>query len=379
MTYFLAKTDPDTYSYRRSGAGKTDHLGRRHQPPGGDAIRDMRPAIACSSIIAAARSAVVGLATVRSAGRPDPKNPKSAVVDLAFAEPAGSSHHPGGNEAIRPVQGLGPGASRAPFDHGRPGEFVEWMRARYPGKDLEAPPGPQHLRPAGLARLKLAARADSSLTLRRRRRTRVSRLVPPRACLDQRAAPEAVPHSGADLLRGKARRLDGGAISELGLGSAPGPCRQRGRVAARPLDDSASGGGDRAPRYGARAPLARRHQASQATAALPGPGVADNGAGLAALLALAAAWKAAPPLPGCAAGPPAGRQRRRGRRRQPERHALLLPCRMRTSPRRSWCWTAPTPITSPAGRSASRRFEVAVTGPGGHSWSDYGTAIRSTR
>ncbi len=30
-------------------------------------------------------SAIVGMAAVRSDGRPDPKNPKSAIVDLAFA------------------------------------------------------------------------------------------------------------------------------------------------------------------------------------------------------------------------------------------------------------------------------------------------------
>lgn len=36
---------------------------------------------------------------------------------------------------------------------------------------------------------------------------------------------------------------------------------------------------------------------------LAGPGVADNGAGLTALLALAAAWKAAPPLNGSAVTP----------------------------------------------------------------------------
>ncbi len=28
---------------------------------------------------------------------------------------------------------------------------------------------------------------------------------------------------------------------------------------------------------------------------------------------------------------------------------------------------------------ASRRFDVSITGPGGHSWSDYGMAIRFTR
>ena len=105
---------------------------------------------------------------------------------------------------------------------------------------------------------------------------------------------------------------------------------------------------------------------------MAGPGVADNGAGLAALLALAAAWKAAPPLERFGGGSHAGRQCRRRRRRQPERHALYLPRRAPDQPRAFLVLDGPGTdhITSRA--LASQRFEVTITGPGGHSWRDSG-------
>ena len=105
-----------------------------------------------------------------------------------------------------------------------------------------------------------------------------------------------------------------------------------------------------------------------------GPGVSDNGAGLAALLAVARVWKTCTNLPELAARPAPRRQCRRGGRRQPAGHAPPLQA-VRTLRARSnllsW-WTAPAPNTSPPAALGSRRFEVTFTGPGGHSWSDYG-------
>lgn len=104
-----------------------------------------------------------------------------------------------------------------------------------------------------------------------------------------------------------------------------------------------------------------------------GPGISDNGAGLAALLAIARAMKACPPIEG--------------------RHAdLLLVANVgeegegNLSGMRHLCKQSPLGkkigaflvldgastdhITNRA--LGSRRFEVIFTGPGGHSWSDYG-------
>ena len=81
-------------------------------------------------------SGVVGLATVRSEPRDDPKNPKSAVVELEFAG------------RLDPPTSLAEIKQSKLFDdwalvrQGRlstmaaPDKFVEWMRARYPGKKI---------------------------------------------------------------------------------------------------------------------------------------------------------------------------------------------------------------------------------------------------
>jgi predicted RNA-binding protein with PUA-like domain len=81
-------------------------------------------------------SGIVGLAAVSSAGRPDPKNPKPALVDLAFLsrlEPPTS---------LAEVKQSGRFNDWALVRQGRlstmaaPEKFVEWMRARYPGKKI---------------------------------------------------------------------------------------------------------------------------------------------------------------------------------------------------------------------------------------------------
>jgi len=103
---------------------------------------------------------------------------------------------------------------------------------------------------------------------------------------------------------------------------------------------------------------------------LSGPGVSDNGAGLAALLALAAAWKAAAPLADSELAPllvaTVGEEGEgnlggmryfcRGEKIRKFRGFLVLD------------GPGVEHITSRA--LASRRMEVVVSGPGGHSWRD---------
>jgi tripeptide aminopeptidase len=103
-----------------------------------------------------------------------------------------------------------------------------------------------------------------------------------------------------------------------------------------------------------------------------GPGVSDNGAGLAALFAIAAAWKACLKAD---AGP-----------------SLLLVANVGEEGEGNLSGMRYLCSQSPVGRKirnfivldgpntdhitcqalASRRFDVAISGPGGHSWSDYG-------
>jgi acetylornithine deacetylase/succinyl-diaminopimelate desuccinylase-like protein len=103
-----------------------------------------------------------------------------------------------------------------------------------------------------------------------------------------------------------------------------------------------------------------------------GPGVSDNGAGLAALLALARAWKSCPMPADLAANlllvanvGEEGEGNLLGMRHLAKQslarkiQAFLVLDGANTDH-----------ITSRA--LGSRRFEIAFTGPGGHSWSDYG-------
>jgi len=85
MNYFLAKTEPGTYSIddlerdqRTSWDGVTN-------PQAVRAIRAMKPGDRVFIYHSGGVSAVVGIAVVRSEPRDDPKNPKSAIVDLEFA------------------------------------------------------------------------------------------------------------------------------------------------------------------------------------------------------------------------------------------------------------------------------------------------------
>src|SRR5690349_1779321 len=103
-----------------------------------------------------------------------------------------------------------------------------------------------------------------------------------------------------------------------------------------------------------------------------GPGVSDNGAGLAALLALAAAWNASAPLPDTALAPLLVANV--GEEGEGNLSGMRHFCRNSNGARPKTFLVLDGPntdhITSRA--LASRRFEVTVSGPGGHSWSDYG-------
>lgn len=106
---------------------------------------------------------------------------------------------------------------------------------------------------------------------------------------------------------------------------------------------------------------------------LRGPGVSDNGAGLAGLLALAGALHAAPPLPDLhrrllllANVCEEGEGNLNGMRHFCEESAYGAKARaflVLDGP-------AIDHITSTA--LESRRYEISFTGPGGHSWSDFG-------
>jgi predicted RNA-binding protein with PUA-like domain len=132
MSYFLAKTDPDTYSISDLEREKKTAWDSVTNPQAVRAIRTMQPGDRVFIYHSGGESGVVGMAVVRSAARDDPKNSKSAVVDLEFA---GRLEPP---TTLAEIKQSGKFADWALVRQGRlstmpaPDSFVNWMRQRYP-------------------------------------------------------------------------------------------------------------------------------------------------------------------------------------------------------------------------------------------------------
>jgi predicted RNA-binding protein with PUA-like domain len=136
MSYFLAKTDPETYSIDQFEREKKTLWDGVTNPQAVRAIKEMQPGdrvfIYHSGTAGGALSGIVGMAVVRSEGRPDPKNPTSAVADLEFT---GRLDPPTTLAEIKQSKKF---EDWALVRQGRlstmaaPDKFVEWMRKRYP-------------------------------------------------------------------------------------------------------------------------------------------------------------------------------------------------------------------------------------------------------
>jgi predicted RNA-binding protein with PUA-like domain len=84
MTYFLAKTDPDSYSITNLEEDKVTVWDGVRSPQAIRVIKDMRPGDEVLIYHSQGETAIVGLARVVSDPRPDPRDDKSWVVDVEF-------------------------------------------------------------------------------------------------------------------------------------------------------------------------------------------------------------------------------------------------------------------------------------------------------
>src|SRR5512146_309197 len=132
MNYFLAKTDPETYSLDDLEREKRTSWDGVTNPQAVKTIRSMQPGDRVLVYHSGGASAVVGLATVRSAPRDDPKNPKSAVVDLEFD---GRVDPP---VTLAEIKASGEFDDWALVRQGRlstmaaPAKFIDWLRKKRP-------------------------------------------------------------------------------------------------------------------------------------------------------------------------------------------------------------------------------------------------------
>lgn len=132
MAYFLAKTDPETYSVEKFAAEKRTTWDGVTNPQAVNFIKTMKPGDKVLLYHSGGESAVRALANVVSEPRPDAKNPKSWVVDLEYVR------------ALEPPTTLADVKASGQFGDfllvrnsrlstmAVPEEFVEWLRARYP-------------------------------------------------------------------------------------------------------------------------------------------------------------------------------------------------------------------------------------------------------
>ena len=84
MAYFLAKTDPDSYSIDDLERDRETVWDGVRNAQALQAIREMRPGDNVLIYHSQGQAAIVGLARVVSEPRPDPNDNKSWVVDVAF-------------------------------------------------------------------------------------------------------------------------------------------------------------------------------------------------------------------------------------------------------------------------------------------------------
>ncbi|MEI7555619.1 EVE domain-containing protein [Candidatus Chlorohelix sp.] len=85
MAYFLAKTDPETYSIDSLELEKKTVWDGIRNAQALQAIRQMKPGDTVMIYHSGGQSAVVGVAKVISEARPDPNDSKSWVIDIEFA------------------------------------------------------------------------------------------------------------------------------------------------------------------------------------------------------------------------------------------------------------------------------------------------------
>jgi len=132
MRYFLAKTDPDTYSIDDLEQEKKTLWDGVMNPQAVRNIREMRPGDKVFIYHSGGLSAVVGLARVVSEPRPDPKEPKSAVAEFEYL---GRLEPP---TTLAEIKQSGLFHEWALVRQGRlstmaaPDSFVEWMKEKYP-------------------------------------------------------------------------------------------------------------------------------------------------------------------------------------------------------------------------------------------------------
>jgi predicted RNA-binding protein with PUA-like domain len=134
--YFLAKTEPAVYSIDQLRQDLRTIWDGVRNPQAVAAIRQIREGDRVFVYHSGGVSAIVGLARAVSDARPDPKDAKSAVVDLEYVT------HIEPPVPLSEIKASGEFSDWALVRQGRlstmtvPDKFVAWMRHKYPGTGI---------------------------------------------------------------------------------------------------------------------------------------------------------------------------------------------------------------------------------------------------
>jgi predicted RNA-binding protein with PUA-like domain len=134
--YYLAKTDPETYSLEQFEREKRTVWDGVRNPQALQAIRAIKKNDRVFIYHSMNNAAIVGLALALGDSRPDPKDPKLAVVDLEFLRRFETS------VTLREIKESKLFDDWALIRQSRlstmaaPPAFVAWIRKRLPGTDI---------------------------------------------------------------------------------------------------------------------------------------------------------------------------------------------------------------------------------------------------
>ncbi len=134
--YYLAKTDPETYSIDDLERERKTVWDGVRNPQALRAIREMQPDDRVFIYHSMGDARIVGLARVASAPRPDAKSPKLTVVDLEFLRRVDPP------VTLREIKESGKFDEWSLVRQSRlstmaaPEEFVEWIRSLRPAAGI---------------------------------------------------------------------------------------------------------------------------------------------------------------------------------------------------------------------------------------------------
>jgi predicted RNA-binding protein with PUA-like domain len=132
ISYFVAKTDPETYSIAQFAAERRTNWDGVRNAQALQAVKAMKPGDRVFIYHSGGVSAVVGLAKVTGAPCPDPKDPKSWMVAMEFTSMIDPPVTLSGIKASGLFNEWALVRQSRLSTMAAPDHFVDWMRSKYP-------------------------------------------------------------------------------------------------------------------------------------------------------------------------------------------------------------------------------------------------------